>query len=157
MIYDDRLDDAALRRYASALNARARSARVQGEVSADDLRDCILESGGRCEWCGSNLLRRDFEIDHIINLTRGGINAPENLAVSCPDCNRRKADRHPATFAQETAARTGQVNALIRRVLDHYQMPPAFQRGLFDDPPPAAPTAAPDPDPTDDDPPPYRW
>lgn len=34
-----------------------------------------------------------FTIDHVIPLARGGSDDPDNLALACFHCNRRKADK----------------------------------------------------------------
>lgn len=43
-----------------------------------------------CRSCGSNLYP---EIDHIIPLSRGGTNHPDNLQVLCRGCNAQKGNR----------------------------------------------------------------
>lgn len=156
MIYSDFLDDAALKRYAQAMNSRAKSAGLAQYITAETLRDCIYRSGGQCGWCTASLIGRAFELDHIISLSNGGSNTAENLAVSCPDCNRRKAAKHPATFAQETITKSGVITPLIQRVLDHYGIEATIQRGLFDDP--SSTASSPELHEDDaDDPPPYVW
>ena len=104
MIYQDMLDRGALEQYAAALNARAGRAGASGRLCAAGLRDRILESGGRCEWCAVSLVNAEFELDHVLSLKQGGANAAGNLVVSCPDCNRRKGRKHPARFAAETGS-----------------------------------------------------
>lgn len=131
MIYQDHLDFAALRQYAKALNDRAKLAGAAGKVSATMLRDRILESGGRCEWCGRNLVGEEIELDHVISLAQGGGNTPANLVVSCPDCNRRKAQKHPARFAVEIFSETGVRTDLVAHVLAHYQVEASRQLPLF--------------------------
>ena len=131
MIYQDQLDFAALRQYASALQERAKLAGAAGEVSATRLRDRILESGGRCEWCGCNLVGAEFELDHIVSLAQGGSHTPANLVVACPSCNRRKAQKHPARFAVEIYSETGVITELLRRIFAHYQVQPSRQLPLF--------------------------
>jgi len=37
-----------------------------------------------------------FTVDHVIPLALGGTNKPDNLALACFHCNRRKADRTAA-------------------------------------------------------------
>ncbi len=152
MIYSDFLNDAELRDYARAINARARGVTASGEITVELLRDRILESGGRCEWCAVSLVHQPFEVDHVISLSAGGNNTPDNLAIACPDCNRAKSSKHPVRFAQETYARTARMTRLLRFVLDQFGAEATTQRSLFDDP--AAPTTRP---PDDDDPPPYIW
>lgn len=163
MRYADRLDPETLKRYAAALNSRARGRGVRGRVSAEALRTLILESGGRCAWCGASLVDRELEIDHIISLSGGGDNRPSNLAVSCPACNRRKSDRSTVVFAQELLASGGVMTPLLRRVLKHYGIDEvATQARLFNDaPPPASAPLVGEGDTGDDAPPadvpPYRW
>jgi len=131
MRYQDALDEAELKRYAAALNARAAEAHASGQVSADDLRTVILDSGGRCAWCGVSLVGKAFEIDHLISLSAGGGNVGHNLVMTCPDCNRRKAGKHPARFASELSA-SGITSPLVMRILTHYGLEPNQQRGFFD-------------------------
>ena len=106
----------------------------RGRLSASDLRDRILESGGQCEWCGKGLVNADFELDHIISLRQRGVNAAENLVVACPDCNRKKGQKHPARFAAEISAQTRRKTALVDRILQHYAMNALEQAPLFAEP-----------------------
>jgi len=63
-------------------------------------------AGHRCEYCGMSqaLQGATFHIEHIHPRTCGGESTPENLALACPSCNLRKADRShvvdPETGAQ---------------------------------------------------------
>ena len=129
MIYQDWLDEGALERYAAALNARA--GRARGRITADLLRDRILESGGRCEWCGTSLVNAEFELDHVLSLRQGGANTAANLVVACPDCNRRKGRKHPARFAAEIYRETGRSTELLIRLFQRYGLDPAQQLPLF--------------------------
>ncbi|MCY3572804.1 MAG: HNH endonuclease signature motif containing protein [Chloroflexi bacterium] len=131
MTYQDQLDFTALRQYASALKERAKQAGAAGDVSATMLRDRILESGGRCEWCGRNLAGMEFELDHVLSLAQGGGNTPSNLVVACPSCNRRKAAKHPARFAVEIISETGARTELVERILARYRVEPSQQLPLF--------------------------
>ena len=154
MRYQDFLNADALADYAAAINRRAAQAGAAGRVVAADLRDVILESGGRCAWCGARLVDSDIEIDHIEALVRGGANTRDNLACTCPVCNRRKGDRSAVQFALERVAAGGAHTPLINRLLRAHGATPAVQRSLFDDDtPPDAPSDVP----PDDVIPPYRW
>lgn len=150
MRYQDQFDETILKRYATALNSRALEAHANGQVNVADLRAVILDSGGRCAWCGASLVGQDFEIDHLISLSAGGGNVGHNLVMTCPDCNRHKAGKHPARFASELSA-AGIKSPLVMRILSHYGLEPNQQRGLFDAP------APPQDPPKDEDTPPYRW
>ena len=52
-------------------------------------------AGGLCEYCHTSERWQyvPFTMDHVIPLSRGGTDEPDNLALSCFHCNRRKADR----------------------------------------------------------------
>ena len=134
MKYQDHLDSAALEQYASALNARAKQTRVRGRLRPADLRGRILESGGRCEWCGKPLINAAFELDHIISLKQRGSNCAENLAVACPDCNRQKGQKHPARFAAEISLKTRRKTLLVERILRQFAMESLEQASLFAEP-----------------------
>lgn len=138
MIYQDLLDESALESYAAALNSRAGT--VRGRLTADGLRDRILESGGRCEWCAVNLVNAEFELDHVLSLRQGGANSAANLVVACPDCNRRKGRKHPARFAAELYRETGRRTELLTRLFQRYGLDPAQQLPLFAE---GSPEAAP--------------
>jgi len=156
MIYQDMLDQGALEQYAAALNSRAGRAGAKGRLTADGLRDRILESGGRCEWCGVDLVNAEFELDHILSLKQGGANAATNLALACPDCNRRKGQKHPARFAAEIYRETGRETGLIARLFACYGIEAAQQKALFADEPRAASTSV-DVAVETNEIPPYKW
>ena len=132
MIYQDYLNQRELQRYASSMNARAKRVKAKGILTAELLRDRILESGGRCEWCYVDLVNRDFELDHVQSLGQQGHNTADNLVVACPDCNRRKSGKHPARFASEIYSETGHKTSLLDRVLHDYDITPTTQMSLFD-------------------------
>lgn len=129
MMYQDLLPAAALEQYAQQLNARAAPGR--GRLTAAALRDRILESGGRCEWCAASLLGAPFELDHIVSLHQGGANSADNLVVACPACNRRKGRKHPARFAAEIYNETGCMTRLINWIYRHYDIKAAQQLSFF--------------------------
>lgn len=165
MRYRDHHDDKLLRTYVSALNRRAQAANITGSLSIPHLRGVILDSGGRCNWCGASVLGVEFEIDHILSVSRGGANTPDNLALACPDCNRQKSDKHPARYAAEVLARGVKTSAFLEHVMAQYGGEnPGAQLGLFDTPeapPPSAPLTGLDTEITPEDesasPPPYVW
>jgi len=156
MIYQDLLDQGALQRYAAALNSRAGRLGARGHLSVDSLRDRILESGGRCEWCAVSLINSEFELDHVLSLRRGGSNVAANLVVSCPDCNRRKGQKHPARFAAEVYRETGVETCLIGRLVARYGLQAVRQKTLFADDPRDL-SAAVDESIGAREVPPYRW
>lgn len=156
MNYQDRLAEGALEKYAASLNSRAARAGLPGRLTAEGLRDRILESGGRCEWCDLDLVDAEFELDHVLSLKQGGANAARNLVLSCPNCNRRKGQKHPARFAAEIFRETGRETNLIARLFAQYEIEAAQQLTLFDF---AAGTSPPSVDASAEltEVPPYNW
>lgn len=155
MIYSDFLDVNELKILSQSMNSRAKQVGRFGAIDVDALRDRIYQSGGQCEWCAVSLINAAFEVDHIVALNRGGSNTPDNIAIACPTCNRRKSSKHAARFAQESYARTGIMTDLLERVLGHFEVDAAKQQPLFVEEK-SVPQISSEDD-LDDDPPPYRW
>lgn len=69
----------------------------------DELADAIHELLEQpCAYCGTT--EEEIEIDHIVPLSRGGTNDPENLAPACRPCNRSKWNRLPDEWQGRSAA-----------------------------------------------------
>ena len=64
-------------------------------------REVFKKTRGRCSYCGCRLKFNDFEVDHIIPLSRGGKNNIENLTPSCSACNRLKLDSSLKEFKKK--------------------------------------------------------
>lgn len=51
-------------------------------------------SGGlhspECQYCFEEVEANDIQFDHVLPISRGGINHPQNLVVACSSCNQRK-------------------------------------------------------------------
>jgi hypothetical protein len=58
------------------------------------LRFQIFDRDGfACQYCGKTPPDVKLEIDHIISVSTGGTNDPENLRTSCSACNAGKSNR----------------------------------------------------------------
>jgi hypothetical protein len=63
----------------------------------------VRERGrGRCQYCrmDQSLQGASFHVEHIIPRCAGGATELPNLALACPSCNLRKADRTSAVDPQ---------------------------------------------------------
>lgn len=78
-------------------NRRTRKKKAQGNHTAQDIQTQHERQHGYCYYCqcklGSN--RRAFHVDHVVPLSRGGSNDPENLVIACPSCNISKHNKMP--------------------------------------------------------------
>jgi hypothetical protein len=55
-------------------------------------REVIMRQKSMCNCCG-DLLKGRCELDHVMPLSAGGENAPENLQALCPPCHAEKTRR----------------------------------------------------------------
>jgi 5-methylcytosine-specific restriction endonuclease McrA len=65
---------------------------ADGSYRMKDISRLYFAQGGLCH-CGIPL--DNFDIDHIIPLSRRGTNWPWNLQLLCPPCNARKSNKMP--------------------------------------------------------------
>ena len=52
----------------------------------------VRRDDSTCQECGTKLLDKDIEIDHIIPLSKGGATSENNLRVLCSECNKKKSN-----------------------------------------------------------------
>ena len=52
--------------------------------------DIYLRDNGTCYMCLKSLPLSEVELDHILPVALGGSSDPQNIAISCRSCNRRK-------------------------------------------------------------------
>lgn len=48
-----------------------------------------------CQYCGAQAPDATLQIDHVIPVSLGGTNKPNNLTTACIDCNSGKGSTHP--------------------------------------------------------------
>jgi len=75
-------------------NRRAMKRNAEGSHTAEDIQRQYKAQKGKCYYCGSKV-NNTYHVDHVIPLSRGGSNWPENLVIACPHCNSSKQDKLP--------------------------------------------------------------
>lgn len=78
-----------------------RRQKIGGRIKVETIKNVILKSRSKCHWCEKELNmneRYSWHLDHVLPVSKGGGNDEENLVVSCPKCNRTKANKHPDDF-----------------------------------------------------------
>lgn len=77
----------------------SQSARANGGTRAwSKIRARILiRDGYCCQYCGSE---NATTVDHVIPISKGGTDDPDNLVAACTRCNYSKGDRTGAFFGQ---------------------------------------------------------
>lgn len=76
---------------------RARLRSSEGNHTAEDVKRIYKSQRGKCYYCGCKVGDK-YHVDHVIPLSRGGSNGPENIAVTCPHCNLSKHDKLPTEW-----------------------------------------------------------
>jgi hypothetical protein len=78
---------------------------------------------GRCSWC--RLAQRGqgatYHVDHIRPRSRGGSTTLENLALQCPSCSLRKADKIDA-IDPTTGDSVPLFHPLLQNWEDHFRL-----------------------------------
>lgn len=60
------------------------------------LRNIALRDGGKCQYTGKVLPRDRWSMDHVLPLSRGGQDAPENVVLADKEINNRKGNMTPS-------------------------------------------------------------
>jgi 5-methylcytosine-specific restriction endonuclease McrA len=83
-----------------AKTAKARSLKlgIKGCFTKKTIENLFTKQLGRCVCCGE-LLRNGFEVDHIVPLSNGGTNYPNNLQLLTKKCNRAKGSKSMEEYA----------------------------------------------------------
>lgn len=64
------------------------------------LQQLIERDGATCVWCGRRPWPADLTAEHLLPRSRSGRGLPENLAVACRSCNRRRRSRQVSAYAR---------------------------------------------------------
>jgi 5-methylcytosine-specific restriction endonuclease McrA len=87
---------------AKTARRRAWLTKSQTNFTAADVLRLYEEQSGLCRYCFVQL-GHDYHVDHVIPLSRGGSNGPENICLSCPSCNLKKAARLPSELTSASS------------------------------------------------------
>ena len=76
------------------------------KLNEEAIFDAINYFNKTCPYCKTDLyagnIRKKIEIDHFFPIAKGGQDLPWNLLPICKDCNRKKKDRFPFDFIDES-------------------------------------------------------
>jgi len=72
---------------------------AEGSHTKEDILLQYKSQKGKCWWCGIEL-NDVYHVDHLVPLSRGGTDNPNNLVVTCQFCNLSKKDKLPQDWAK---------------------------------------------------------
>ena len=87
-----------LRPFVAAAHAKRRCA--VGVFNKSDVVKKLEQQKFKCVACNTNI-KKNYHVDHIVPLARGGTNWPDNIQCLCPSCNLSKNAKDPIKWAQE--------------------------------------------------------
>jgi 5-methylcytosine-specific restriction endonuclease McrA len=79
--------------------AKSRTRRKHGRLPKGTVAKIGAAQRWRCAVCRDSI-KREYHVDHIEPLARGGKHEPKNIQLLCPPCNVRKSARDPIDFMQ---------------------------------------------------------
>lgn len=88
---------------AASLRRRARVLNAEGSYTADDVKAQYERQKGYCYYLRDgkkHKLGKNYHVEHIIPLSRGGTNGPENIVLACAKCNLRKGAKLPSEWPE---------------------------------------------------------
>lgn len=83
---------------------RALKLAAEGTHTRQDIDKLFLLQKGKCASCTIKLIKSGkniYHVDHIMPLTKGGGDGPDNLKLLCPGCNIKKNSKDPLDWAKE--------------------------------------------------------
>lgn len=69
--------------------------------------------GGKCAYCGHPIAYKDMQVDHLVALNAGGVDAEENYMPACRTCNHYKSTMTVDKFRAEIGLLTKRLNERV--------------------------------------------
>ena len=85
---------------AQRTNRKARVRGAAGSHTHEDILRMIILQKHKCPYCLCSI-KEEHHVDHIIPVSKGGSNNPENIQILCPTCNMKKSNKMPEQWANQ--------------------------------------------------------
>lgn len=74
---------------------RVRKAHAEGTHTRVDELEQLKRQKHKCYYCHKKIVDGNWHIDHVVPLSRGGSDWPDNIVIACPYCNDSKGTKLP--------------------------------------------------------------
>lgn len=78
---------------------RALKRNADGTHTRADVQAQYDRQHGECYYCHKRV-GDTYHADHVVPLSRGGSDWPDNIVIACPTCNQRKREKLPHEWAE---------------------------------------------------------
>jgi 5-methylcytosine-specific restriction endonuclease McrA len=84
---------------------RALEKKASGKYTIKYIEYLLVKQCNKCIACLADIAK-EYHVDHIYPLAKGGSNGDENIQLLCPPCNTKKNAQDPIHFLQKYKLRT---------------------------------------------------
>ena len=81
---------------ASGANKRSRN-----KINAIHVAQSLIDTDFKCAYCNDPIVIHDWHLDHIVALSKGGLNQYDNITPSCSICNMMKSNYDSFEFYKQ--------------------------------------------------------
>lgn len=76
--------------------------KAKRRISYKKVRALLIERGvTKCHWCDKALTLETSTLEHIVPLSRGGLDCMQNFTLACQVCNEARGSDMPELYSQE--------------------------------------------------------
>lgn len=83
--------------------------------------EILSKTNCKCAYCGIELYKTKFHVEHLIPLSKGGSNDMENLFPSCGSCNSVKASNTLERFRYVVSCKKAGLTPFLPKIINEYE------------------------------------
>jgi len=95
------LEHDTIQQYGCKIRADNANLRGRHKITSLHVANALITNNFRCIYCGDEINKIGWHLDHFLPLSLGGLNKFENLVCSCRECNMMKSNLKPVVFYKQ--------------------------------------------------------